>query len=207
MAFVVSVASRKGGAGKSTVAANLAVALAASGDRVALLDTDPQGTVTRWRAARPGDATALEVEAVPGWRASGAVDRHRRGPGWVLLDTPPHDDTDARAAVRAADLVLVPLQPSLPDLWAVDGTLALASEERKPVALVLNRLPHRTRLRAEVEAEIARRGLPLLPAPLGDRVAFAHAFARGLGVVEDEPRGPAAAEARALAEAVRREAS
>jgi chromosome partitioning protein len=204
MAVVIAVASRKGGAGKSTVAANLAAALAAAGRKVGLLDTDPQGTLSRWhaeRAASPGRAAALAFEAPSGWRVPATLDR-MRGCDVVILDTPPHADTDARIAVRAADLVLVPLQPSPADLWAVDGTLDLAAAEKRPAALLLNRVPAAGRLKEEVAAELRRRGLPLLDASLGNRTQFASAFRKGLGAVEAAPRGQAAEEARALAEAV-----
>ncbi|MCP6269757.1 hypothetical protein NL475_27210, partial [Klebsiella pneumoniae] len=75
----------------------------------------------------------------------------------------------------------------------------------KPVALVLSRVPPQGRLRDEVAAAIAERDLPLLPVRLGNRSGFAVSFARGLGAVEDEPRGKAAAEALALAGIVRAE--
>ncbi len=206
MAFVVAVAQRKGGAGKSTVAANLAAALAVA-DRVALLDTDPQGTLTRWHALRPAGVPAMTFEAVSGWRVPAMVERMRRDHAFVVLDTPPHTDSDSRAAMRAADLVLIPLQPSMPDVWAMEGTLELAASERKPVALVLNRVPAQGRAAAEVRAALTRRDLPVLPGILGNRAAYAAAFGQGLGAAEHDPKGLAAVEARELAEAIRREAA
>ncbi|MFT8242770.1 ParA family partition ATPase [Roseomonas sp. BN140053] len=207
MAFVIAVASRKGGAGKSTVVANLATALRAAGTRVALLDVDPQGTLTRWAQVRPATVPEIGFEAAAGWRVPQSVDRHRREDGFVILDTPPHADNDAKLAIRTADLVVIPLQPSMPDLWAIDGTLAIAAAEKKPVALMLNRVPAQGRLRDEVAAAVAERDLPLLAGAFGNRTAFASAFGHGLGVVEQAPRSPAADEARALAEAIRREAA
>lgn len=205
MAFVIAVAQRKGGAGKSTIAANLATAFAEAGERVALLDIDPQRSLARWDElrGRARKARPLHFEAPSGWRVPGVLDRLRREQDVVLLDTAPHDDTDARVAIRAADLVLVPLQPSAADLWSMDGTLDLARKEGRPTALVLNRVPSAGRLREQVAAEIERRGLPLLAPVLGNRTAFAQAFMAGLGVVEAAPRGAAAEEARALAAALR----
>jgi chromosome partitioning protein len=204
MAIVIAVAQRKGGAGKSTVAANLAAALAVSGQQVGLLDTDPQGTLTRWHTEREtalDRAASLAFEAPSGWRVPGTLDR-LRGLDAVILDTPPHADTDARIAVRAADLVLIPLQPSPADLWAVEGTLDLVAAEKRPAALLLNRVPASGRLKEEVAAELRRRKLPLLDAALGNRTQFATAFRMGLGAVEAAPRSQAAEEARALAESV-----
>ncbi len=205
MAFVVAVAQRKGGAGKSTVAATLATTFAMQGQRVALLDTDPQQTLARWqqeRAKAGPRANPLEFEAPSGWRLPATVERMARAHDVVVLDTPPHADTDARIAIRAADLVLVPLQPSPADLWAMEGTLALIAEERRRAVLVLNRVPSSGKLREEIARELVRRELPLLEPGFGNRTAFATAFARGLGVVESAPRGPAAEEARAVADAV-----
>ena len=207
MAFVVAVAQRKGGAGKSTVAANLAVALAEAGLKAALLDTDPQGTLTRWHGLRGAGALPLAFESPAGWRVPQAVTRLRKEMDFVVLDTPPHADTDSRLAMRSADLVLIPLQPSVADLWAMEGTLEVAAAEKRIVALMLNRVPAQGRAPQEVAATLKERNLPLLPAPFGNRTAFAAAFAEGLGVIEHAPRSQAATEARALAEAIRRESA
>ena len=101
-----------------------------------------------------------------------------------------------------ADAVVVPLQPSAADLWSMDGTLDLAKKEGRQVALVLNRVPSAGKLREQITAMIHERGLPLLDPMLGNRTAFAQAFMAGLGAVEAAPKGPAAAEARALAAAL-----
>lgn len=205
MAFVVAVAQRKGGAGKSTVAANLAVALAESGARTALLDTDPQASLTRWHSLRPATARGLDFSSPSGWRVPQAVTRLREGNDFVVLDTPPHADTDSRVAMRSADLVLIPLQPSMPDLWAMEATLEVAAAERRAVALMLNRVPAQGKAAQEVAQALRDRKLPLLDAAFGNRTAFAAAFAEGLGAAESAPRSQAATEARALAQAVLRE--
>ena len=205
MAFVIAIAQRKGGAGKSTVAANLATALAESGHRVGLLDIDPQRSLARWDQQRGESkkARALHFEAPTGWRLPATLERLKREQDFLLLDTAPHDDTDARLAIRGADLVLVPLQPSAADLWSMDATLDLAKQERRPFRLLLNRVPAAGKLREEIEGQLRDRRLPGLDAVLGNRTAYAQAFMAGLGVVEAAPRGPAAAEVRALAEALR----
>jgi chromosome partitioning protein len=200
MALVITVAQQKGGTGKTTLAANIATALAPS-RRVALLDIDPQKSLGRWhslRHARLQQAAALAFSDTAGWRLPAELDRLRRDHDVVLIDSPPQLDTDARVAVRAADIVLVPIQPSLPDIWAAEGTLRLAAEERRPAHLLFNRTPPASRLRDTIAADLATRNLPLLRSALGNRAGFAHAFAAGLGVTEAAPRSTAAAELRAL---------
>jgi chromosome partitioning protein len=112
-------------------------------------------------------------------------------------------DSDARRAIRGADLVLVPLNPAPPDLWAAEGTLKLAAEERRPAALLFNRAPAASRLRKRLEAEITARRLTLLPVALANRAGYANAFADGLGVTEAGPTTQAAEELRAAVQALR----
>jgi chromosome partitioning protein len=200
MAMVYTVAQQKGGAGKTTLAANLAAWFAAN-HRVALVDIDPQRSLTRWYALRAERASvaAISFSNVSGWRLASELDRLRDAHDVVLIDSPPQVDTDARIAIRAANMVLIPVQPSPPDLWAAEGTLALAGAERRPARLVLNRAPAASRLRSGIERDCAARGLSVLTASLGNRVAFAAAFACGLGVSEQAPRSLAARELAAVA--------
>jgi chromosome partitioning protein len=207
MAVVITVAQQKGGAGKTMLAANLATAFAATG-RVALIDIDPQRSLTRWhelRGARANPATVLSFSDVSGWRLASELDRLRKLHDMVLIDSPPQIDLDAKLAIRGADLVVVPVQPSPPDIWAAEGTLKLTAAEGRRAILVLNRAPNASRLRDQMEADIARRGLPILAQALGNRTAFASAFAEGLGVVESAPRSLAAQELLMLADQIRAE--
>ena len=203
MSVVITVAQQKGGAGKSTLAANLAVAFA-EGARVAVLDIDPQRSLARWHGLRGARAPGVTLSEVSGWRLPAEIERLRREHDVLIVDSPPQVETDAKIAVRAADLVLVPLQPSPPDLWAAEGTLALARAEKRRAVLLLNRAPASGSLRAGVEAEIARQSHTVLAATLGNRVGFAGAFARGLGVTETAPRSVAASELRAVLAEIRR---
>jgi chromosome partitioning protein len=201
-AKVVTIAQQKGGAGKTTLAAQLAVAWTGRGYSVALLDVDPQGSLSAWFGVRRegGLEEKLTVAEVPGWKLSGEIDHLKTRCDIIVIDTPPHAETDARVAVRVASLVLVPVQPSPMDLWATKPTLALAQREKTPVTLVLNRLPSRGKLADRVRAKIAAEAFPLAETALGNRSAFAASMMDGKGVVETQPKGLAATEIRALAD-------
>ncbi len=204
MAFVITVAQQKGGAGKTTLAANLAAAWAPR-LRVAVLDIDPQRSLSRWHAMRDGNAKvrgAVHLSEVAGWRLAAELDRLRKGHDVVIIDSPPQIETDAKLAIRGADLVLVPVQPSMPDLWAAEGTLKLAATERRAARIVINRAPATGALRETVVTQIDKSDAPRLASTIGNRIGFANAFALGLGVTETAPKSVAAVELIALLEEI-----
>jgi chromosome partitioning protein len=205
-AKIFTVAQQKGGAGKTTMAAHLAVAFTAIGKSVAVVDIDPQQSLTQWyrrREARYGDAGAgLLVSRIKGWRVQSEVEKLAREHDVVIVDSPPHAETEAKIAVRSADLVLVPVQPSPMDVWATKATLDLAAAEKTPVLLVLNRVPPRANLTDEMVRELRDIHAGVAEARLGNRVVFAAALSEGRAVGEVQPRGRAAAEIGALAEEI-----
>lgn len=197
MAAIITFAQRKGGAGKTTLAAHLAAGWALAGRRVSAVDVDPQGSLARWgelRAALAG-AAALPVAKVSGWRLALELERLRREAEIVVVDSPPHAELDARAAIRAADLVVIPVQPSPMDLWATQATVEMARAERRRALLVLNRIAPRTRLAQEIAAALGAGDVRLATTTLGNRTAFASSLAGGSSVEEEEPGGAAAGEA------------
>lgn len=204
-AKIITIAQQKGGAGKTTLAAHLALAWAASG-RVAIIDIDPQASLATWfklRRERLGAlAPGIEVSALGGWRVAAEVERQARSHDVVVIDTAPHAETEARIAVRAASLVLVPVQPSPMDVWATRPTLELARQERVPALLVLNRVPARANLTETMAGELAGLGAPVAAAQIGNRVALAAALAEGRGILEAAPSSRAAEEIVALAKEV-----
>ena len=201
MGKVITVAQQKGGAGKTTLAVTLAGAFAQSGLRVALVDSDPQGSLGRWfmtrmeRKATPD----MEFSTASAWGVTYEIRKLRDRADIVILDTPPKADADLRPALREADLVLVPVAASHVDLWATEGVLDLVARESGRAMIVLNRMSQGTRLAEEVSA--AAEGIARVAATrLGARVAYAETLGAGASAIE--ARGAAAAEARALADEV-----
>lgn len=208
--LVITIAQQKGGAGKTTLAAHLALAWAGQGRRVALIDIDPQASLTAWHGLREeklgAGGTGLDFAAITGWRTAAEVERRARDHEIVLIDSPPHAETEARLAVRAARLVLVPVQPSPMDVWATRPTLDLARQEKVPVLLILNRVPPRANLTDAMLGKLAGLGASVADARIGNRVALAAAMAEGRGITETAPHGRAAEEIAALADEILRRA-
>ena len=205
---ILTIAQQKGGAGKTTVAANLAVAFArGAGLSVAVLDIDPQGSLGEWFEARErwlGEgATGLEFRTASGWGARREARAMARDHDLVLVDTPPHAERESRPAMEAADLVVVPVQPTPVDMWATEPTLGLVSSTGSKAIIVLNRVPPRARLTAEVEAALREFSAEIATARLGNRVTFAEAIGRGSGAIECRPSGKAAQEVQALEKELR----
>jgi len=205
-AKVLTVAQQKGGAGKTTLVAQLGVAFAAAGRRVALIDIDPQKSLADWARIR-GDngvkaAHPVDVVEVAGYRAGNEVSRLSRSHDIIIIDSPPHAETEAWVAVRAADLVLVPVQPSPMDVWATKPTMDLARKAKVPALVVLNRVPPRGRVADAMRAKLADDGLETAAATVGNRVGFAASMLEGRTVIETARSTPAADEVRALADEV-----
>jgi chromosome partitioning protein len=195
---VITVAQQKGGAGKTTVAAHLAVALSQKGRRVAVIDIDPQGSLSYWhqlREQRFGEGyTGLAFAAVTGWRVASEVARFRKTHDYVIIDSPPHTETEARTAIRSADLILIPVQPSPTDLWASRATIELAKAEKVPVRVLLNRVSANSKLAGTIANELSN----LTDTSLGNRVLFASALLEGRCATEVEPSSTAALEVKTL---------
>ncbi|CAA7621037.1 ATPase involved in chromosome partitioning [Candidatus Terasakiella magnetica] len=202
-AKAVTIAQQKGGAGKTTLAAQLAVTYARNGLRVGLLDIDPQGSLAAWFEVRKAlvdeNGGGITFVQASGWRLSTELERLRRDVDLVLIDSPPHAETEVRIAVRAADLILVPIQPSPMDLWATGPTLDMARKEKSPALMVFNRTPAKGKLVDAVRKKISESEVPVAESVLGNRVAFAASIMEGKGVVESNPRHTASREIKALA--------
>ncbi len=190
----LAVIAQKGGAGKTTIALNLAVEARRRGMSVIVLDLDPQASAAAWSDWRGNDD--IPLVAVPSTRLTHVLKEALEASiGLVVIDTPPAADGAAVAAARAADLILIPVRASAFDLDAIRTTVELMRVVQRPAFALLNALPPRaTKLQQEAAALIKEAGLPLVSVEVTERSAFRHAALLGLGVMEFEPAGKAAAE-------------
>ncbi|WP_299931850.1 ParA family partition ATPase [uncultured Pelagimonas sp.] len=185
---VITVAQQKGGSGKTTLAAHLALGFREQGKRVALVDLDPQGSLGRWYMTRmerdPELCNNLDFTTSSAWGISLECRKLGASNDLVIIDTPPKADSDLRPALRVADLVVVPVAASHVDLWATEGVLDLANRENRDTLLVMNRTRTGTRLGTEVAAAAQELGANVAKSGLANRVGFAETMGQGRGVTE-----------------------
>ena len=194
----IAIISQKGGAGKTTLALHLAAAAQAAGRVALIIDTDPQATASQWAAWRQ-DAPPEVIDSPPPRLAAKVEQAKGQGAQLIVIDTPPHADSAARAAVEIADLVLIPCRPSAFDLAAIQTSAKLVQLLRKPAFVVFTAgPPNAPRVYQEAGELVTSFGTPPCPVLLPDRAAYRHASAEGRTVMELEPNGKAADEVRAL---------
>lgn len=181
------IASQKGGAGKTTLTRNLAVAAAGDGKRVLMIDLDPQQSLREWwKVRQASDIQMLDRDPNPE-AAFRVITNASNSFDLILVDTPPSNASWLRAAMTAASLCLIPVRPSPDDLRAVGSTLGIARAAGVPFAFLLSQVPIRARLIDESIRALAAHGR-LCPANLGSRVIYAETGATGEGVVETADR-------------------
>jgi chromosome partitioning protein len=197
----IALVTQKGGAGKTTLAATIAVAAIETGEKVIALDLDPQGSLAAWGDDRTADAPA--VDTLPADRVAqlSQVLAALEGQGFTLaiLDCAGIASTSANLAMKAADLCIIPTRPTRLDIRATKPTIEALMGLKRPFAFVLNQCPPTPRGSRAAEAAM---GLALMGALLEPKVTqradFQDALAAGQGVTEYAPHGKAADEARQL---------
>lgn len=179
--LTIAVFSQKGGAGKSTLAVHLAVA-ASRAMQVILIDADPQATVANWAADRKQPSPFI-ARAEPSSIEQLLAAARDEGFDLAVIDCPPHAAPGTAALLRAADHIVIPSQPTMPDLAATARSVALARATGKPHSFVINRAPTRAPEVAQTVAALSTGGV-VSPIVIGDRRAFSRALTDGIAVTE-----------------------
>ena len=198
---VIAVLNQKGGSGKTTIATHLARSLQLDGDSVLLVDSDPQGSARDWAAVREEQPVTVVGIDRP------TIERdlkHIARKDFVVVDGAPQAADLAVSALKAADFVLIPVQPSPYDIWATAELVDLVKQRieltdgRLQAAFVVSRAIKGTRIGAEVTEALAGYDLPVLESRITQRVSYPGTAAAGTTVLDADPAGDAAVEIRAL---------
>ncbi|MCF8462965.1 MAG: AAA family ATPase [Rickettsiaceae bacterium] len=201
--MIISLINQKGGVGKTTLATNIAASLALRGNKVLLIDADPQCSAMDGAAIRTKEALFSTI-AITKPIIHKEIHSFAKSFDHIIIDGPPRVADVAKSAIVASDLVLIPVQPSPYDIWAADAIVKLFEEVSVPlsevrniqVAFVVNQKKKNTVLGREVEDGLANYGLPVMSTHIHDFVAYAESASHGLAVVENPSK--AAEEINAL---------
>lgn len=191
--LVVSILAQKGGVGKSMLARSLAVQGLLDGRKTALIDADPQGTVTAWGKRRQLDAPAI-VALGASTMANMLAELQSKGAGLVVIDTPPHSQPIINLAATSSDLALIVTGAYPEDLEQVGVVTGIVKNLGTPAALVLNKTPPRSHALALARSALATFALPICPTAITHLLTHPYASAEGLTAQEREPHSKAAAE-------------
>ena len=190
---VITVASRKGGAGKTTLTAHLAGYAHALGHRCLVIDADPQGSLSLCNALRQEQALPLLTaeRGIERPLALAAVENY----DYVFIDTSPTMWVIVQAAIRSATLVVVPARPGFLDLAAVRETVKTASDCKKPYAVVLNACPVKRGAKevptvAQSRAYLEHYGIPVWSGQISQRAGFVLSLAGGASAGEEGAHSP-----------------
>ncbi len=198
MTKIVAILNQKGGVGKTTLATNLVRAMALAGDKALLVDSDPQGSARDWHAASEGTLVSMIALDRP------TLDKDIKavmGPhDWIVIDGAPRLSDLAAAAIRIADTIIIPVQPSPYDVWSTSDLVDLVTARQgvtngKPkTAFLISRAIKGTNLSKDVEEALSQYDLPIFKSRTTQRVIYAESAAGGSSVFDEDPKGQAARE-------------
>ena len=203
---VIAVLNQKGGAGKTTIATHLARALQLAGSDVLLVDSDPQGSARDWVAVREDQPVPVVGIDRP------TIERDLKSiakKDFVVIDGAPQAADLAVSAIKAANFILIPVQPSPYDIWATADLVELVKQRievtdgKLKAAFVVSRAIKGTKIGAEVTEALSGYGLPVLESRITQRVSYPSTAAGGTTVIDAEPESEASREVQALANEIK----
>ena len=188
MGKIISFANQKGGSGKTTLSANLAVLWANSDYKVAVIDSDAQKSLTYWLEARKkyyGDEpTGIDSYSFDSKYLRDEIKTIKRKYDFIVIDSPPSITYETIQIVKASDAIYVPVQPSPLDLMATIPFLNIAKEERKKTNVVLNRVMPRAKLTEAMIMRLRYSGAKIARSRISGKIIYAETFSVGRGVVD-----------------------
>ena len=203
---VITISQQKGGTGKTTLAVHLAMAFIKYHNlKVAIIDTDPQGSLGKWfmiRTEKKVSNENLTFKTASLWGAQYESKTLKNDHDIVIIDTPPKIESDARPAIEAADLVLIPMAASHVDFWATGAIVEIAKKANKKILAQINRSSQRSKLIDKTKDFIKSLDLNSTDTIIGSRQIYASSMGEGKTAVEKQKKGNAVDEIKKLSEQI-----
>ena len=202
MTKIITIAQQKGGSGKTTLVANLAVSFSLNRNlKTTILDADPQGSLGKWfiqRESKLKDKNLIKMKTSSLWGVQYESNSLKDKTDMIIIDTPPKLDADGRPAIQIADLILIPVSPSQVDFWATESIIDLAQREKKKILVVINRANAKSRLLNEAKQFISKMKVDQSNTIIGNRQIFISSMGLGLSAIEKQKSGKGSTEISSL---------
>ena len=202
----ITIAQQKGGTGKTTLAVHLAMAFIKYHDlKVAIIDTDPQGSLGKWfmiRTEKKVSNENLTFKTASLWGAQYESKTLKNDHDIVIIDTPPKIESDARPSIEAADLVLIPMAASHVDFWATGAIVDIAKKANKKILAQINRSSQRSKLINKTKEFIKSLDLDSTETIIGNRQIYTSSMGEGKTAVEKQKKGNAVDEIKNLSDQI-----
>ena len=203
---VITISQQKGGTGKTTLAVHLAMAFIKYHNlKVAIIDTDPQGSLGKWfmiRSEKNISNENLTFKTASLWGAQYESKTLKNDHDIVVIDTPPKIESDARPAIEAADLVIIPMAASHVDFWATGAIVDIAKKANKKILVQINRSSQRSKLINKTNEFIKSLDLSSTKTIIGNRQIYTSAMGEGKTAVEKQKKGAEVEEIKNLSEQI-----
>ena len=203
---VITISQQKGGTGKTTLAVHLAMAFIKYHDlKVAIIDTDPQGSLGKWfmiRTEKKVSNENLTFKTASLWGAQYESKTLKNDHDIVIIDTPPKIESDARPSIEAADLVLIPIAASHVDFWATGAIVEIAKKANKKILAQINRSSQRSKLINKTKDFIKSLDLDSTETIIGNRQIYTSSMGEGKTAVEKQKKGNAVDEIKNLSDQI-----